>query len=589
MFSLYYTALVILVMIFALAREWFHPAGIVFSALLLLLAGKVITVNEAFAGFSNKGMLTVGFLFVVSAALQSSGTFERFVLGILGNNHKSDTSRYLRLMLPVASLSAFLNNTPVVATLIPIIKSWAKRNNLSASKFLIPLSYAAILGGTCTLIGTSTNLVVHGLLLDAGYDGFSFFEITKIGVPVALLSILFITFVGRFLLPDRKDVITELGENTREFVVELKVGEEYPHLNLSIEQANLRHLPGLFLFQIERNDQTIAPISPRERIQQGDRLFFTGLTETIYELQKTPGLHSVKDPQFNIMDIDSDKFKTYEVVISNTSHLVGDTVRDSGFRSHYNAVILAIHRSGERIEQKIGDIVLQPNDTLFLLAPTGFEKKWYHSRDFTLVTPSLEIYSKPRWKGNLSLGILVAMIIVAATGVIPIIFAAAIAAVLMIAGNIINHKDAQNAVAWDVLLLIASSFGIAKAISNSGLADVVGNGLISGLCFMGEIGIFIGIFILTSTFTLLITNNAAAAIVFPIAISITQSMNMNPQALMLTLALAASTCFASPIGYQTNLMVYSAGNYKFKDFIKIGLPMNIFMGIAVVIAITILF
>ena len=368
-------------------------------------------------------------------------------------------------------------------------------------------------------------------------------------------------------------------------MVELKVGEEYTHLNQSIEQANLRHLPGLFLFQISRDDHTIAPVSPREKIQQGDRLFFTGLTDTIFELQKTPGLHSVKDQQFNIRDIDSDKFKTFEVVVSNTSHLVGDTVRDSGFRSHYNAVILAIHRSGERIEQKIGDIVLQPNDTLFLLAPTGFEKKWYHSRDFTLVTLSLEIYSKPPWKGNLSLGILIAMIVAAATGLIPIIFAAAIAAVLMIITKIINPKDAQNAVAWDVLLLIASSFGIAKAISNSGLADVVGNGLISGLSFMGEIGIIIGVFILTSTFTLLITNNAAAAIVFPIALSISQTMQLNPQAIMLTLALAASTCFASPIGYQTNLMVYSAGNYKFKDFFKIGVVMNCFVGVIVIIAI----
>lgn len=589
MFELYYTTLVILVMIIALAKEWFHPAGIVFATLLSLIAGGVISVNEAFAGFSNKGMLTVGFLFVVSAALQSSGTFERFVLSILGSRHKSVTGRYLRLMLPVAGLSAFLNNTPIVATLIPMVKSWAKRNNLAVSKFLIPLSYAAILGGTCTLIGTSTNLVVHGLLLEAGFEGFSFFEITSIGAPVALLGILFMTFVGRRLLPDRKDVITELGENTREFVVELKVGDDYHHLGQSIEQANLRHLTGLFLFQIERQGQIIVPVSPREKIFKDDRLFFTGLTETIYELQKTPGLYLVKDQKFNLGEIDSDRLKTYEAVISNTSHLIGDTVRNSGFRSHYNAVILAIHRSGERIDQKIGDIVLQPNDTLFLLAPAGFEHRWYHSRDFTLVTPSLDVYSKPKWKGNLALGILAAMIVVAATGLIPIIFAAAIAAVLMVAANIISAEDARNAVAWDILLLIASSFGIAKAIGNSGLAELVGNVLISGFSCLGETGILIGIFILTSSFTLLITNNAAAAIAFPIALSVTQTLNLNPQTVMLTLALAASTCFASPIGYQTNLMVYSAGNYRFKDFVRIGLPMNIFMGILVIAFITILF
>ena len=266
MFVLIYTTAVILLMIISLAKEWFNPAGIVFSALLLLIAGGVITVNEAFAGFSNKGMLTVGFLFVVSAALQSSGAFERFILSILGSRKNKDREKYLRLMLPVAGLSAFLNNTPIVATLIPIVKSWAKRNNLSASKFLIPLSYAAVLGGTCTLIGTSTNLVVHGLLLENGFEGFSFFEITQVGIPVAILGILFMALFGKKLLPDRKDVITRLGEETREFVVEMRVSKKYPHLNNTIEKAHLRHLHGLFLFQINRNNETIAPIAPDEVI-----------------------------------------------------------------------------------------------------------------------------------------------------------------------------------------------------------------------------------------------------------------------------------------------------------------------------------
>jgi len=590
MFVLIYTTAVILLMIISLAKEWFNPAGIVFSALLLLIAGGVITVNEAFAGFSNKGMLTVGFLFVVSAALQSSGAFERFILSILGSRKNKDTEKYLRLMFPVAGLSAFLNNTPIVATLIPIVKSWAKRNNLSASKFLIPLSYAAVLGGTCTLIGTSTNLVVHGLLIENGYAGFSFFEITQVGIPVAILGIVFLALFGKKLLPDRKDVMVRLGEETREFVVEMRVGKKYPHLNKTIEKAHLRHLQGLFLFQINRNNETIAPIAPDEVIHENDRLFFTGLPDTIFQLQKIPGLITVPDKEFDVKNLDSDKTKTYEAVISNSSPLVGQTVRDSNFRKLYDAVILAIHRSGERINRKVGDIVIRPNDTLFLLARKGFEKRWYNSRDFSLVTSSLDIYEKPKWKGNLALVILLAMIISAATGLVPIIFAAAVAAVLMMATGIISPKDATYSVNWGVLVLIACSFGIAKGIANSGLAVSIGNFLTTTLGFLGPIGVIIGIFILTSAFTLLITNNAAAAIVFPIALSISDAVpQISQKAIMLTLALGASTCFASPIGYQTNLMVYSAGGYRFSDFFKVGAVMNVFVGICVIGLIYILF
>ncbi len=590
MFELYFTTAVILFMMIALAKELFNPAGVVFTALLLLISGGVISVDEAFHGFSNKGMLTVGFLFIVSAALQSSGAFAGFISSFLGSKKNSESIRYFRLMLPVAGLSAFLNNTPIVATLIPIVKSWAKKNNLPISKYLIPLSYAAVLGGTTTLIGTSTNLVVHGLLIENKMPGFSFFEITAIGIPIAIFGIVFIALLGKNLLPAREDVITQLGESTREFVVGLKVTENYPHLNKTIKKANLRRLQGLFLFQIERDGKIITPVNPQITIRENDRLFFTGLTSTIFQLQKTKGLQLIKDHEFDLKELDSDKFKTYEAVLSNTSPLIGQTVRGSGFRTHFDAVILAIHRSGERIEKKIGDITLKANDTLFLLARKGFGKRWYHSKNFSLVTSSLDIYSKPKRKGNYALIILSAMVFSAATGLVPIIYAAAVASVLMMLTGVISAEDAKNAVNWDILLLIASSFGIAKGLANSGLATNLGTFLIDNLSFLGPIGIISGIFILTSASTLFITNNAAAAIVFPIALSVVKT---NPEIalkpVMLILALGASTCFASPIGYQTNLMVYSAGNYRFKDFFKIGIFMNIFVGITAIGLVYLLF
>lgn len=578
---MYYTATIIILMSLALVREIVKPPVVVFGALVLLIIGGVITIDEAFAGFSNQGMLTVGMLFVVSAALQASGIFETLIHNLLGDHNTNPVRRYFRLLFPVAGLSAFLNNTPIVASLIPMIKSWAKKHNIPTSKFLIPVSYAAILGGTCTLIGTSTNLIVHGLLLENGLPGFEFFEITRIGLPVALIMVTLLAFASHYLLPDRRDVVTKLGEKTREFVSELKVTAEYPHLGKTVEQAHLRHLPGLFLFQIHRNDEFISPVAPDEKIKQGDRLFFTGLTDTIYDLQKTPGLQVVKDPEFDVRNLDSDKVKTYEAVISTNSPLIGQTVRDSNFRDRYNGVILAIHRSGSRVNKKVGDIVFQPSDTLFILAQKGFDQRWYHSKDFSLVSPSVEIFAKPRWKGNLALILLLVMVIAAATKLVPIILAAAIAAMLMVLFGIINVEEARKSVNWGILLMIACSFGIARGLQNSGLATLIAHNLINLLDFAYPVGIIAGLFVVTSMFTWIITNNAVAALMFPIALSITQALNVDPRPFMLTLALAASTCFATPIGYQTNMMVYSTGGYKFSDFLRIGVLMNLIIGILV--------
>ncbi len=572
-----------------LVKQIGRPEIVIFSAFLLLILGRVITIDDALRGFSNKGMLTVAFLFVVSASLQSSGTLDRFISKFLGTDNRRVSVKYLRLMFPVSLFSAFLNNTPVVATLIPIVKNWCKKVNLPSSKFLIPLSYAAILGGTCTLIGTSTNLVVHGMLLDRGLRGFSFFELTKVGLPVAVLGILFIGFIGYKLLPSRKDPITELGKDTREFVVEMKVSSDYPMLNKTIEEAHLRHLQGLFLFQINRKDKVIAPVSHNERILAGDRLFFTGLPGTIYELQKTPGLITVKDAEFDVKNLDSDILSTYEVVISNNSPLIGQSVRDSNFRGRYGAVILAIHRSGTRINKKVGDIVFKPGDTLFILAKKGFDEIWYHLKDFSLVSPSVEIYSKPSWKGNIALSLLLIMVVVSALRIIPMVLASALTAVLMIIFGIINPDRAIKSVDWGILLIIASSFGIGKALENSGVASLLANHIIMPLRFLGPIGIIAGIFFITSIYTEIITNNAAAAIIFPVALTSANLLNINPHPLLITLAIAASASFATPIGYQTNLMVYGPGGYRFSDFLKIGILMNIFVGIAVTIFVYLIF
>jgi di/tricarboxylate transporter len=526
-------------------------------------------------------MLTVGFLFIIAGALQRTGVLNWLGDSILGK--KGNTSRkLLRLLPPVSTMSAFFNNTPIVAMLIPAVRSWAKKNQQPVSRYLIPLSYAAILGGTCTLIGTSTNLVVHGLMLENGLKGMSFFEISRIGVPVAIIGLSAIIIIGHRMLPMRKEPIIQLGEHIREFVVVMKVEAKFRHIGYSIEDAGLRHLKGLFLFQIERNGDLKTPVRPDEKIQLHDYLFFTGLPETIMELQRIDGLSLLKEKTFDLKNFDSDHFGAFEAVVSPNSPLIGKNVRESKFRSNYDAVIIAIHRNGQRIKEKIGDIVFNGGDTLLILAKSDFIRRWYHSGDFYLVSRSVEINSKPRRYAFISVFILIVMIVAMASGIIPVVMAACGGALLLILLKCITIEDACRSVEWKVLIIIASAFGISKGLENSGVAFFLADKIISTVGSFGIIGLLTGIYFITSFYTEIITNNAAAALLIPIVFSVANQIGTDPHPFLIAVTMGASASFATPIGYQTNLMVYGPGGYCFKDFLKIGIPMNLFIGIIVI-------
>lgn len=585
----WYTTILIIFMSIALVKEWMDTEITIFSVLMLLILGGVVSVKEAFIGFSNIGVLTIGLLFIVAGALQITGALNYVTPLIFGNRGNYLRRKLVRILLPVSAISAFMNNTPIVALFIPTVRAWAEKYNFSPSKFLIPVSYAAILGGMCTLIGTSTNLIVHGLLIESGRPGFSFFEITGAGLPAAVAGLIFIIFLAPRLLPERKEPLVELGEKTREFVIELKVTSNYQNIGKTIEQAGLRHLRGLFLFQVERDGKVIAPAKPDERIQVGDRLFFTGLPKTILELQRTPGLQLIKDSTFDLKQYDSDQIKTYEAVVSASSPLVGKNVRESNFREKYGAVIIAIHRNGVRINKKIGDIVLHPGDTLLLLAEKRFLKKWYHSNDFYLISSTEAIYSKPQWQARLSISIFLIMIFLAVLKVIPLITAAGLAVIALILTRSISPGDARDMIQWKVLLVIAGAFGIANAIQNSGLAELLGQFAVNLTMPLGIPAVLAGIYILTSLYTSIITNNAAAAFLFPVALTIASGMNLDIRPFAITVAIAASASFATPISYQTNLMVYGPGGYKFSDYLKIGIPLQILVGVISISMIYILY
>jgi di/tricarboxylate transporter len=575
-FNFYYTLALFFILTFLLIKEIFPPEISIFSVLLLLLIGNVITVKEAFSGFSNEGMLTIGLLFAISGALQTTGIMNLFVNFILrGSSNKGIKGALTRLLLPLAFLSAFLNNTPIVAMLISPMKRWSEQNNIPVSKFLIPISYITILGGMCTLIGTSTNLIVHGLMIENGYPGFGFFELSLIGIPVLIAGLIYLLLFGHKLLPENKNFTQDFSQNIRDFVVELKVKPNYLGIGKTIEVAGLRHLKGLYLFQIERNSGIIRQASPDEVIQLDDRLFFTGLPQTILELQKTPGLEIIEDAHFDLKNYDSDRLKSYEVVVSSSSPLINQKIKESNFREKYNSVIVAIHRNGDRIKEKIGNIHLRAGDTLLLLSDKQFKNTWYNSKDFFLISDFNGVPSKPKWHSYFSAGVFILALILAFTGLVPLISAMGIATVVLVLSGTLSKKNVINSIDWKVLVIIASSFGIAMAIEKSGVGIFFADIILSVFSNFGVIGVISGIFITTAVYTNFITNNTAAVLMFPIALAIAQNLNMDIHPLAVAIAIGASASFASPISYQTNLMVYGPGGYRFTDFIKVGAPLQL--------------
>lgn len=570
--------LVILVVIFiiiALIKEIARPDLIMLGALVLLLITDVVTPKEALSGFSNEGMLTIALLFIIAGAIQKSGIFETLIMKILGNN-KNDRLSLIKMMSATSSLSVFLNNTPIVVTFLPFVKKWAESNNLSTSKFLIPLSYATILGGTISLMGTSTNLVVHGLLIENGFEGFTLFQLAYVGIPITIVGLIYLSTIGYKLLPNYKNEVGTLKEESRDYLVEINVETICPLINKTVEEAELRNLEGLYLVGIIRNDKKISPISSSEKIMDKDKLIFTGLISTIAELEKIKGFQLETGSDLTVDTLKNGDSSLVEAVVSHQSSLLYQKIKDTNFRSKYDAAIIAVNRNHERIKSKIGDIVLRPGDTVLLITGKEFSKRKSMYNDFYVTTyidhPFKPLNIKKSWFTVLSL---ITMILFVLFGVLSMFKAMSIEVVLLLLTKVITTEEAKKSIQFNVLLLIASAFGIGIALSKTGVATLIASTLVNIVQPLGIIFILIIVYLLTNIFTELITNSAAAALMFPIGMEVALYSGINEIAIAIIIAIAASASFISPIGYQTNLIVYGPGGYKFSDYFKVGLPLSL--------------
>lgn len=549
-----------------------------YSADLVMMAGVTLLVllgilkpAEALAGFSNEGMATVGIMYIVVAGLEATGGIA-WISRYLFGKPKTILGAQLRMMLPVAGLSAFMNNTPLVAMMIPAVTEWARRFKISPSKLLMPLSYAAVLGGVITIIGTSTNLVVNGLIKsETDLPPLSLFEQAPVGIAVTIIGIIYIAVASRWLLPERQPAVSSLID-FKEYSVEMIIDSNGTLVNKTVEQASLRHLSNLYLAEIVREDQTITA-SPDTVLKADDRLFFVGAIDSVVELNKINGLLPATNQVFKL-EAPRTRRTLVEAVVSDTSPVRGKTIRESKFRSLYDAVVIAVARNGERIKSKIGDIELQTGDTLLLETRPSFVEQQRNSRDFYLISQVENSTPLRHERSLLAFFILVGMILLATFEILPMFQAALLAAGAMILTRCVSAGRARKAIDWSVLIAIAASFGLGKALETTGAAGVIANAFIQVAQGNAWLSLAV-IYLVTMIFTELLSNNGAAALVFPIALATANSLGVSFMPFAIAIMIAASCAFATPIGYQTNLMVYGPGGYRFSDFTRLGLPLNL--------------
>ena len=596
------SVLVMVAVFVALQLRRAIPTDLLFlGGLVVVTVLGVISPEQAMAGFANQAVLMIGALFVVAAGLRSTGVLDRIGHYLLGSARTAGAA-LVRIALAVAGISAFVNNTPVVAMLVPVVLDWCRKRGVSPSRLLIPLSYLAIMGGTCTLIGTSTNIVVNGLLKEshdlgsghgAAFDehlrSMTMFEIGQVGLPCAVVGVLYLILLSRRVLPDRTELIERFDEKHREYLVEMLVEPRCPLVGKSVDDAGLRHLRGLFLIEIDRKDEVLTPVAPGNVIRAGDRLVFAGVVTTIVDLVKIPGLVPAVDKTYAVLE-DSPRRRLSEAVISASSPLIGTSIRHANFRRLYNAAVVAVHRNGARLPSKIGDIVLESGDTLLLQTRTEFPERFRHSRDFYLVAAVEGSQPRRHARAWLAAGLLVGLVAwlglgsyASTDGLFAGLASPAIAAVavagLMIVGRCLPAWEARRAIDLQVLITIAAAVGLGHALTESGAAGTIARLLVEALGNAHPYVLLIVVYLLTVLFTEMITNVAVAAMMFPLGVEVAAAGGFSPRPFVMAIAIAASLSFITPIGYQTNLMVMGPGGYQPRDYLRAGWPLAVLMAV----------
>ncbi|MFT5749077.1 MAG: di/tricarboxylate transporter [Ancylomarina sp.] len=568
-------SIVLIFIVLSFYKEWVGPAFTFLIGVVVLGIFGVLTPAEIMGGFANDQVMVILMLLLIGDIIRDLGIVENLFDKVF-QRAKTYRQFMARMMFLVGGFSAFLNNTPLVAVMMPYVHSWSKRNNIAPSKLLIPLSYSAILGGCITLIGTSTNLIVNGMVIDQniipGLESLDMFDFAYVGIPMMFIGSAYLLLVSNKLLPENADTLDKFSENSRQYIVEAHVRPGSDLNGKSIGEANLRNLQGLYLFQIKRNNIKLPAVSPEFILEEGDCLFFAGATETIADLVlansgltlPTVGMLSHKK-----------QLEVVEIVVSHNSTLISKTVKEANFRGKYDAAVIAIHRNGERMAGKIGDVKVRAGDVLLLLGGDDFTARTQRVQDFYFISKVKEFRKQENYKIGLLLGGTILAVILSALKIVPLFMTLIVLIIVILALKITNPKDIAASIDFNLAMIIALALAFGTAMIKSGLAELIADLLISVFMPLGRVGILFGIYLITTVLAAYVTNKAAVAIIFPISLSMALNLHLNPEPFILIVAFAAAANFMTPIGYQTNLMVYGPGGYKFGDFFKIGFPLTI--------------
>lgn len=576
------TLMVLGAILVVLVRELAAPAPTMLGGVVVLVVVDVVPPEVAFAGFSSPATVTIAGLFVLARALQVHGGLTGALVAVLGSRGSaardggptrgSDRWTLGRLVASVLGASAVVANTPLVATLGPMVRTWSEREGRPASTFLMPLSFAAILGGVVTTIGTSTTLVVSGLVDQAGLGSLGLLEVLPVGLPVALVGGALLVALAPRVLPDRRSSYAQVASHERDYTFRLQVEPDGPLMGRTITASGLRNLDDVYLAGLHRGDLDLAPLSPSTVLQAGDVLSFVGRVDRVLDVAGREGLTHADETQATLLE--GDGHRLVEAVVGTNSPLVGRTPKEMSFRGHYGAAIVAIHRQGQRVDAKLGEVRLQAGDALLLLTDVDFEERWRPTHDFAIVVPLAHADDVGTSRRGLVLGVLAAMVVAAAVGV-PILVAVLGACLVLVATRTIRFWDARASVDLDVLLIVATAIGLGGAVASSGLADRVARGIEVVADGGGPVLALLAVLVGTLVLTELVTNVAAAALMVPVALDVAVRVGADPRGWAIGVAVMASCSFLTPIGYQTNTIVYGLGGYRFSDYWRLGLPLTL--------------
>jgi di/tricarboxylate transporter len=577
------TLVVLLVAIVIMVRDIVSPVVAILSSTIVLFIFGVISAEEAFSGFSNPAPLTIAVLYVLAAAASRSGALYPLVRATL-SAQASDRTNLARLLPPVAVSSSVLNNTPIVAVMVPEIQAWARRNGREVPRLLMPISFAAILGGTVTLIGTSTNLVISGLLESAGYEPLGFFELAPLGLPMVLVGLSILILTAPRILERATAFHRKPPELAREWIIDLKVRPAGRLDGVTIESSGLDDLARVRLSRLETAGEAMEPAPRSHRLRGGDVLRFVG---NIYDVADLLSVQGLSTEEVDLLEFNRGQSAFFEAVIGPSSRLVGRNSMRSGLRSRYRATMLAIHRPEGRVASRLGDVIFRPGDKLVVVAPPEFKDRWRDHRDFLLVSP-LSATAPPVAHHRLIVaGILGAVVLVAGAGWMSILRIALLGALAVVVLGIVSLPQIARSIDFGVVVLVASGFGLGAAMRSSGLAEEIAMGVTNALGTFGNIGALIAVVIVTILLTESISNTAAALIVFPVAMASAASLEIDPRGFAVAVALAASASFLTPVGYQTNAMVQAPGGYRFRDYTRLGFPLSAMMVAVILIGVPI--